>query len=137
MEMSDNESMRLLSSMFKYDPGFSLKETELKRIKTALVKKQQQEALALAPPVASTTALIDRQTIETTNRETLFERELASMKEELLSQMNIITKSINDRSQIDSVGQIAAMIKWDIRFDAGNYYRLSIFDCYFPEKLIF
>ena len=56
---------------------------------------------------------------------TTFERELASMKEELLSQMNIIAKSINDRSQIDSVGQIAAMIKWDIRFDAGNYYRLS------------
>jgi len=96
----------------------------MKRIKTALAKKQQQEALAL--PVFTTSALSSEQTTDTTanNREKelsiLVERELATMKDELLAQMSTIAKSINERSKIDSVGQIAAMIKWDIQFDAGK-----------------
>jgi len=68
---------------------------------------------------------LSKQTIDTTANNTekdklsiLVERELAIMKEELLAQMSTIAKSINERSQVDSVGQIASIIKWDIQFDA-------------------
>ncbi len=112
MDFSDNESLRLLISMHKHDPTFQLKDTEIKRLKVALSKKQAQTNVALS----STSVPIPVETASITNENS----ELALMKQELLCQLNNLAVTINERTQINSVGQIAAMVRWDIKLDAGN-----------------
>lgn len=135
MDLSQNTDVRLLLSCLKNDPTFQLSMTDRnklkKKIKTAQLPLQPPIQPSIQPSIQSSFQPNEEIVIDSDEKKNSIESSsynhssYNSDKYEInvmLNELKKLREEVEKSRQIPSlgsVGQIAALIKWDVRFDAG------------------